>query len=89
MIGCGGGSSDTKSPPITSPPDVSTPAAGELILTTADKSSLKEDKIEYYGDVYSGTYNAPDGVSIDVRVSGQLQDFFKRVSAIDRTNRQT
>ncbi len=72
MTGCGGGSSDKTSPPSTS--GTSPPQTAGLILTTADGSRLERDGIEYYGKVYSGTYRAPDGVSIDVWVSVRETD---------------
>ncbi len=85
VIGCGGGSSDTKPPPVTPPPVVSPPAAGELTLTTDDTRilELKEGE-DYYGNLYSGTYNAPDGVSIDVWVSVRETDMTTGIGTVNR-----
>jgi len=73
MTGCGGGSSDGSSPPTA------------LTFTTANKSILGEHGVtRYYGDLYSGTYQAPDGVSIDVWVSIRETDAQTGVGAVNR-----
>ena len=69
MTGCGGGSSGTKSPPATR----------GLILTTADTADLRGS---YYGNLYSGVYDAPDGVSIDVWVSVRETGTVKRMGVV-------
>ena len=69
ITGCGGGSSDKKSPPDLSSLVTPPRAAEGLTLTAVDTAFLDEEGIRYYGDLYSGTYKAPDGVSIDVWVS--------------------
>lgn len=74
MTGCGGGSSDGSSPPTVSPP-----ATRGLILRTADTAGLEGD---YYGNLYSGTYGAPDGVSIDVWVSVRETGAVKRMGVV-------
>ena len=79
MTGCGGGSSGTESSPPVSPPAVSPPAEGELILRTADTAGLERS---YYGNLYSGTYTAPDGVSIDVWVSVREAGTVKRMGVV-------
>ena len=85
VIGCGGGSSDTKPPPVTPPPVVSPPAAGELTLTTDDTRILElKEREDYYGNLYSGTYNAPDGVSIDVWVSVRETDMTTGIGTVNR-----
>ncbi len=66
ITSCGGGSSDKEPPPVTPQP-----AAEGLTLTIIDTATLDDP---YYGDVYSGTYEAPDGVSIDVWVSVRETD---------------
>ena len=72
MTGCGGGSSDDGSPAT----------ATSLTFTTANKSIL--EGVNYYGDVYSGTYKAPDGVSIDVWVSVRERDTQTGVGTVNR-----
>jgi len=72
MTGCGGGSSDDGSPAT----------ATSLTFTTANKSIL--EGVNYYGDVYSGTYKAPDGVSIDVWVSIRNTDAQTGVGTVNR-----
>lgn len=84
MTGCGGGSSNEESSPVTSLPVIPMPAAGELALITADKSGLEKDGIESYGDVYSGIYKAHDGVSIDVWVSVRETDTQTGIGTINR-----
>lgn len=83
MTGCGGGSSDTgKLAPVTPSPSPS----GKLILRTADASALEQVE-RYgglYGDLYSGTYTAPDGVSIDVWVSIRDTDTATGVGTVKR-----
>lgn len=74
MTGCGGGSSDGSSPPTVSPP-----ATRGLILRTADTADLEGT---YYGNLYSGTYTAPDGVSIDVWVSVRETGMVKRMGVV-------
>ena len=75
MTGCGGGSSGEGSPP----------AVRDLNFTTANKSILEAHGVEeYYGDVYSGTYRAPDGVSIDVWVSIRETDAQAGVGTVNR-----
>ena len=74
MTGCGGGSSDVSSPPTVSPP-----ATRGLILRTADTADLEGT---YYGNLYSGTYTAPDGVSIDVWVSVRETGMVKRMGVV-------
>lgn len=75
MTGCGGGSSDGSSPP----------AVRDLNFTTANKSILEGHEAgDYYGDVYSGTYEAPDGVSIDVWVSIRNTDARTGVGTVNR-----
>ena len=74
MTGCGGGSSDGSSPPTVSPP-----AAGELILRAADTADLEGD---YYGNLYSGIYGTPDGVLVDVWVSVRETGTVKRIGVI-------
>ena len=64
--GCGGGGSGGSegSPPVTSPP-VMPPSEESLVL-----SEVPTDlDIQYFGKLYTGTYTASDGVSIDVWVS--------------------
>lgn len=63
--GCGGGGGgDGEQPPPVTPPVMPKPAES-LVLRTADTADLSD----YFGEVYSGTYTASDGVSIDVWVS--------------------
>ena len=83
-MGCGGGSSDKTSPPIEPPPIEPSPTTGNLTLTTADKGILEEAG-DYYGDVYYGTYEASDGVSIDVWVSVRETDTASGVGTVKRT----
>ncbi|MXZ12865.1 MAG: hypothetical protein F4Y78_02450 [Candidatus Dadabacteria bacterium] len=75
MTGCGGGSSGESSPP----------AVRDLNFTTTNKNTLERHEAgSYYGDVYSGTYEAPDGVSIDVWVSIRNTDARTGVGTINR-----
>ena len=77
VTACGGGSSDGSSPPTVS--------GTELTFTTDNKSILEAHGVgEYYGDVYSGTYQAPDGVSIDVWVSIRNTDARTGVGTVNR-----
>ena len=86
ITGCGGGSSDKGSPPVTPPPVTPPPAAEGLTLTAIGTAFLdeQEPKLQYYGDVYSGTYVAPDGVSIDVWVSVRETDAQTGVGTVER-----
>ncbi len=58
VAGCGGGDGE-------GPPPVKPPPAESLVFSTDDTEGLRN----YFGEVYSGTYTASDGVSIDVWVS--------------------
>lgn len=81
MTGCGG-SSDGSSPPVTPSP----PAVGNLTFTScgAPGSSCAEEQRKYYGDVYFGTYKAPDGVSIEVWISNREGDTRPAVGTVER-----
>ena len=77
--GCG--SADRGSPPDVSPPDVSPPGAGGLIFNTENAGGPGAG---YYGSLYSGTYRAPDGVSIDVWVSIRNTDIENDIGTVKR-----
>ncbi|MDE0159336.1 MAG: hypothetical protein OXI02_00425 [Candidatus Dadabacteria bacterium] len=62
--GCGGGGGGGEQAPPVTPPVMPQPTES-LVLRTADTADLSD----YFGEVYSGTYTASDGVSIDVWVS--------------------
>ena len=75
--GCGGGGSGggEESPPVApppvmpppvAPPPVVSPSAESLVLRTEVPT---DPDIQYFGELYAGTYTASDGVSIDVWVS--------------------
>lgn len=65
--GSGGGNGGGEEPPPVMPPPVMSQPAEKLVLRIADTEELEEGT--YFGEVYSGTYTASDGVSIDVWVS--------------------
>ncbi len=62
-------------PPDVPPPDVPPPGAGGLIFNT-------ENAGDPWGRLYSGTYTAPDGVSIDVWVSVRETGTIKRMGVV-------
>ena len=75
--GCGGGGSGggEESPPVApppvmpppvAPPPVVSPSAESLVLRTEVPT---DPDIQYFGELYAGTYTASDGVSIDVWIS--------------------
>ena len=66
-------------PPDMPPPDVPPPGAGGLVLNTGDAG---DPGAGYYGSLYSGTYTAPDGVSIDVWVSVRETGTIKRMGVV-------
>lgn len=70
VAGCGGGGgSDGGEEPAA--PVMPPQPAGNLVLRLADTEDLMKLEVEqdYFGEVYTGTYTASDGVSIDVWVS--------------------
>ena len=76
--GCGSadsGSPPDMPPPDMPPPDVPPPGAGGLIFNT-------ENAGDPWGRLYSGTYTAPDGVSIDVWVSVRETGTIKRMGVV-------
>ena len=78
--GCGSadsGSPPDVPPPDVPPPDVPPPDAGGLIFNTGDAG-------DPWGSLYSGTYRAPDGVSIDVWVSIRNTDTENDIGTVKR-----
>ena len=78
--GCGSadrGSPPDVPPPDVPPPDMPPPDAGGLIFNTGDGGDL-------WGSLYSGTYRAPDGVSIDVWVSIRNTDTENNIGTVKR-----
>ena len=63
-----------------SPPDVPSPGAGGLIFNTENTGGPGQG----YGSLYSGTYRAPDGVSIDVWVSIRNTDIENDIGTVKR-----
>lgn len=93
VAGCGGGGSsdgDGNQPPADMPPadmppalppDTPPPSSSEsLVFRIADTGELEGRS--YFGKVYSGTYTASDGVSIDVWVS--LREPGTRIGTVSR-----
>ena len=62
-------------------PDVPSPGAGGLIFNTENAG---DPGAGYYGSLYSGTYRAPDGVSIDVWVSIRNTDIENDIGTVKR-----
>lgn len=64
-----------------SPPDVPLPEAVGLIFNTENAGGPGAG---YYGRLYSGTYRAPDGVSIDVWISIRETDIENGIGTVKR-----